>query len=422
MLKLKSLFLGIALASTMVLVGCNDNDPIENTQNNPAPEEDHDHHENSGRLVFANADQVYTYDLDEEKIISTIKLNHIPNALYTSPQGRYALAVSQTNNITYFIDGGVFGHGDHNHADAPSLLSDFNLTGDKPAHYRNFNGQAALFYDGLEGTSKFELFTDEDIGKKAVLSQSLPSKHHGVAEARGEYVLTSYTPTGWVSGDVANPLKLVRPYHVHGDHFHEEDILSTTCERLHGAASNKNYTAFGCADGILAVNVTGSTFKDEKITVDQRISNLAGHLDVEKFVGIASGTGDLFIIDPVNKNTTSFDWSKGQKDKDGNPIKRLQHAFDHSGKYFFILDNLGQLHTIDTAEWKVIDTQEIIHVHDDDITQSRIVASQSSDHIFINDTAHKAIIEFDPEEKKIVKTISLDNIAPTTFTWVGIAE
>ncbi|NNP72339.1 hypothetical protein A7P53_07660 [Acinetobacter defluvii] len=374
-----------------------------------------------GRLVIANADPVRpllsVYDLNEHKNINTTALTVVPTTMYSSPAYRYAVLLGRTDHVVSFVDGGIFDKNTVLQKDNPHLLA-YKLTGAAPTHYRSFNGLATIFYDGNETeSSKFEAFTDQDIEKQSVAKQSLAKKHHGVAEPRGGYVLSTYLAPD------SDLLSIVKSYELHGDHFHVDQTLKNPCNKLHGANSNTDYAAFGCEDGILVVEQKGNQFIDKKVLIDQRISAIAGHQKLAKFAGFASGTGDLFIIDPKNLNATSLNWAQGAKEADAKtPVKRLQHVFNTSGQFLVILDSTGTLHLIDTATWTVTTKLKVIeNVVPEELLKSRLVANASTDTIFINDTHAKKILEIDLKALKVKQAIQLTDV-PNTFTWVGVVN
>ena len=410
----QKLLMGL-LFSSVLLAGCGDDDSdIQRAVTQPSvPKTEH-----QGHLVIANADTerplLSVYDLNDKKNINTIALSTAPVAMYSSPQSRFAVLLSRNEGIVQFADSGIFLKDNKLQINTPHLLT-YQFKGAKPTHFRSFNGQAAIFYDGSETeTSKFDYFNDLAIEKQSIATQQLPVKHHGVAEPRGNYVLSTYLPKD------SNILSMVKSYELHGDHFHEEQTLLNPCDKLHGAGSIANYTAFGCLDGVLVVEQNGNQFNDKKISIDQRITTIVGHEKLNQLVGFATGTGDMFIIDPKNLNAMNFDWTKGAKESDGiTPVKRLQHVMNATGKYFVILDSVGTLHIIDTGNWSVVGKLNVIeNPVATELVKSRLVVNAASESIFINDTNAKKILEIDLKTPKILQSIQLTDV-PNTFTWVG---
>lgn len=419
--KLKQAYLLSALFSSVLLSACGGSgDSSSSSSSTPKPEQPTTQ-TYEGRLVIANADadrpMLSIYDLKDQKLIDSKALNYTPSAMYSSPQSRYAVMVSRNDGVVQFADGGVFSQSNQLKVNAPNILT-FQLNGATPAHYRSFNGTAALFYDGsVTDVSKFDVFNDAMIAQQSIATQELPKNHHGVAEPRGEYVFSTYLPINETA------VSIVKSFLIHGDHYHEEQTLVNPCNRLHGAASIANYAAFGCEDGVLVVEQKKDTFVDKKVLIDQRISTLAGHEKINQFAAFASGTNDLFIVDPQQLNAISLDWSIGAKELDGSTaVKRLQQAFDATGRYLAILDSMGAVHVIDTQTWQRLgQIQAINNVIGTELAKSRLVVNAASDTIFINDTQAKTIVELDLKNLKIKRSIQLNDV-PNTFTWLGVAK
>ena len=232
--SLKRSYILSILFSSVLLSACGGSDS-SNSVSTIAPKPEQPVQSNEGRLAIANADTVRPllsiYDLKEQKIINTTALSYTPSAMYSSPQSRYAVMLSRVDGVVQFADGGIFNKNNVLQKNAPNLLA-FQLKGATPAHYRSFNGLAALFYDGNDTeVSKFDVFNDLAIEKQEISNQKLPKKHHGVAEPRGGYVLSTYLPTD------ATTLSVVKSYELHGDHFHEEQTLTNACNRLQSMTS-----------------------------------------------------------------------------------------------------------------------------------------------------------------------------------------
>jgi hypothetical protein len=417
---IKKSYLLSTLLISVLLSACGGGDSSKSsTDAISKPEEVKQNYE--GRLLIANADTVRpllsAFDLKSQKIINTIALSYTPSAMYSSPQFRYAVMLSRNDSVVQFADSGIFNKNNSRQNNLPHLLA-FQLKGATPAHYRSFNGLAALFYDGSDTeVSRFDIFNDLGIEKQAISSHKLPKKHHGVAEPRGEYVLSTYLSSN------ESILSKVKSYEIHGDHFHEEQTLVNGCNRLHGASSIQQYAAFGCEDGVLVVEQKGSQFVDKKVFIDQRITTVVGHEKLDKFAAFATGTHALFIVDPKNLNAVNLDWSLATKETDGiTPVKRLQQVIDSSGHYLAILDSMGVVHVIDTQTWRRVGQIKAINsISNTELSKSRLVVNGTSGTVFVNDTQARTIVELDLKNQKINKTIQLTDV-PNTFTWVGVPQ
>lgn len=334
------------------------------------------------------------YDLNQHKTTVNTALKQLPLATYSSPSYGYAVLMDRVTGEVSFASAAQGG------------LLNYRLYGASPTHYRNFNGQAAVFYDGNNSeSSKFDVFTDQDIANGSVSSQRLPYKHHGVAEPRGELVLSSYLPEG------AEQLSMVKSYLQHGNHYHVEQTLTQPCLGLHGAASNQNFTAFGCQDGVLLVEQKGQSFIDSKIPTDARIGTLLGHEKVQDLVAIASSQQDLLIVDPRNQQADWVAWTTQ------DTVKRLKQSFSASGQYFVILDDQGRLHILDSTTWQVIKILPIFTSDSSAIAQAQLAMHGKLDQLFINDAVQQSIYQIDLTQGKITQTIQL-NTTPQQLAWL----
>lgn len=388
------------LAAAVSLSACSDNDRL------PGDGHDHDHVESSGRLVFGEdgSNRAHVLDLEDGTIMSSFELDNPVSAIYASPGGRYAVVLQSAAGKVGFIDGGVWQHGDHAHADDPVKLG-LERSGIKPAHYRAHEDQAALFYDGEGDTAaRFDLLTDASLAAGGIVaSQTLPGPVHGIAEPRDGYVLA-----------VNLARTQVVPYEVHGDHFHEEAAFATLCEGLHGGSSNEDYSAFGCNDGVLVVQQTESGFEDFKIETPKRVTQVAGHHAVEHFAAFASD-GTLYLIDPVAKTATELDWDGDT----GARAARSQHLIDAHGEHLAILDSTGELHVVSLADWTRKGSMQAVEGIGSGTAGARL-ASGSADRLFVTDPVAQAVVEIDLEHIEEAGHYDLE-FMPVGLAWLGIA-
>ena len=93
-ISLKSLLLACAATA---LVGCG-NSETTITEITPTPiDNDHDNHEEElgkGRLAIADAEHalIHIFDLEDNRLVESLSITNPANALYASPENRYAVA------------------------------------------------------------------------------------------------------------------------------------------------------------------------------------------------------------------------------------------------------------------------------------------------------------------------------------------
>lgn len=419
-----TLFRLSVLASALALSACNDSHSYEGTE----PEDDDHHHhepvESSGRIAISSSDnKLFIYDLAEERIISEFPLNYPAQAVYASPEYRYAVVVQRTDDTVSFVDSGLYqeDHGDHLHdyKVAPSL-SGFHLQGALPTHYEVHNGQAALFFDGRPAsadnamqTASISLFSDSSIAASKVLArQNLATNMHGTAEPRGEYLLTTYR-----AADASSTLPdQVELYHQHGDHYHFETRFAEQCPGLHGSYSTGDYTLFGCTDGVLIVEQKENDFTATKLAnpadFSGRIGSFTGHKARFEVIGYAGQ--DAYIIDPVNKAFTPLNW------RSDTTVTRINALADAHGEHYVVLDSDGVLHVFDWQAGFAKKHSAAIISELNSTNPPVMTANQQNDTIYLTDPVAKQIIAVELEHLES-SHIQL-SFEPAKATWLGIAE
>lgn len=402
------------LLCTLLLGGCGGSDnkiggtePGNNGQT-PTPQPAEPGQNALNRLLILNDDnerpELSLFDLDEHVFIDRVQLAAVPSALYSSPQYRYGVILDRVNGQVSFYDAGPLAQSGQA-GSKPQLLS-YHWSGAAPTHYRVFNGQAAIFYDGNAAqTASFAVFKDLDIASNWAARQNLPYQHHGVAEPRGDYVLSSYMTQG------EEKLSVVKSYGQHGDHYHVSQTLQNSCPGLHGAASIQHHTAFGCEDGVLLVEQQGSQFIDLKLPTAQRISTVIGHDNAKVLVGLNSASSDLYIVDPSKAEVQRLAWAAAG-------IQRIAQSFSSSGKYFVILDSLGRLNILDAQTWELKHQDQLFEANAPALKKAQLVNHGSQELLYINDVQGYRVIEVNLDNGNI-RYINLSDTVPEKIIWLG---
>ncbi|MCC5825124.1 hypothetical protein [Alkalimonas sp.] len=431
----------LALASGLLLTGCNDShtylDTVAEDQHDHGHDHDHDHdhgHHSTegGRLVITAAPHhdddhdhdhshhhVYVFDLHDNEIIAELETEHEVSQLFASPGFRFALLNQRSENITQILDGGQWqeDHGDHMHdyVQAPVMLS-FELAGPAPTHYEAHEGLAALFYDGYadpQQNAAVFVFSDDDLAHGRIgASLTLDINQHGTAEVRGDYLLTTYR----AAGTATTLPSQVELYHRHDDHYDFEIRFNEPCERLHGSYSIEDYTLFGCADGVLLVEQRGTQFLASKIanaeSLTGRIGSFSGHKHQHEVIGYAGQA--IWIIDAIHGSMRELDW------RGDSEVTRIASAVDAHGEHYAVLDSTGALHVFDwDADFALKDSLTLIETIDNN-NRPRIAVNQQNETIYLTDPVAKQLVVVDLHSLT-VERISLD-FEPALITWLGVAD
>ncbi len=449
---LKPLLLSLSIsATTMVLTGCGGADTTINEKEPIAAEEGDGHNHGgvpngaaAGRLLVVNPTdtQADIFDLADNDLITTLPLDAMPSAVHATGDFRFAALVDRSADTVGFVDGGLFQEPHDDHFDTFMMmptLSNFTLTGSRPTHFVTHEGQAAVFFDGDAATGTnagVQIFNDSMIERAeapATVTFSMPM--HGVAEPRGEHLITSLRREDAQSTSANTVLPdQVGVYHLQDGEYELEQTFSEACPDLHGAAQNENHIAFGCSDGVLLVTDNGDdTYSAQKILNSNavaeglRIGSLWGHHDSAQFIGQASArtsdTIQFFAINPIDNTMELIDW---QPETDAKPISR---SFAYEAEQFVILDDKGYLTVIEPNErdgqtqWEFGDK---IDITDADLSQMpegmqlSMTTDQSAHTVYIADPIEQHIRKINVDMLMVESDIEL-TYAPTMITWLGLA-
>ncbi|MDO5623775.1 MAG: hypothetical protein Q4G71_03710 [Pseudomonadota bacterium] len=379
--------------------------------------------DSAGLLVLSEtgSPSLRVLDLDTSTIAQTLTLAAAPSALATSPGGRYALAMQRAQDQVQVIDGGLWqeDHGDHLHdyRAAPQLLA-ARIAGPRPTHYEIGGAHGAIFMDGEAATQRpasVTRITDASLARTGGESQfDVGPAVHGTAEPRGDHMLVSAR-----SADAPGTLPdVIDLYHKGAQGWQLVSRLDGQCPHMHGSYSSGAYSVFGCADGVLVVSQSGTTFSTRKIAnppdmpEGRRIGTLIGHAKLTRFVGLAS-PGHVFDIDPANATITSIAWAEGRT--------RRAHAFDRTGRYFVLLDDTGTTHWLDaSAQWRVARQLPVLAQMPTSAPFPQLVASRSRNEMFLTDASAREVAVLDSDAQAVKRRIRLD-FAPAALAWTGIA-
>ena len=391
----------------------------------PPQEEPHTDYEvnTKGRLVIgeANSASVHVFDLDSGRTIQTFLADNSPSAIYASPDNRYAVLLQRTNDLVQFVDGGIYSedHGDHLHEykENPQLLNT-RWQGVRPTHFETHEGYSAIFFDGnatANANASVSLLSDLGIGAgNPDATLSLPSAHHGAAEPHGQYLLTTYKDPS-ASGTSPNQVEL---YCRSGNGYSFVQRFEEPCPGLHGSYSNGDYTAFGCTDGVLVIHQHDDHFHASKIAnpadigAGIRIGTIIGNAHLDSFIGIAS-PGHLFAINPAAGSITRINWAEGRT--------RRAHALDAEGENLLVLDDLGQMHILDTHDWAKRSTFKAVNTMPTAAPFPALVASKADDTVILSNPGENEIAVIDLDTAAITTKYPV-TFSPTNLAWVGLAE
>ncbi|MCL7942453.1 hypothetical protein [Marinobacter sp. ATCH36] len=390
-------------------------------------DEAHEHTDidTSGRLALFDTDagaiKILEIDDNGETLASFAVDGEAPR-LYSSPDRRYAVAIQRADDLVSFFDSGLYteDHGDHMHdyAETPTMLN-LSLNDNRPTHYSLGNDRGIVFFDGsASASSKVTVFTDESLGNgDAEASLDLDNNMHGVAKLADGKLFVTYRPSSVT--DTTLPSQIERYGFTDGG-FSFEDRYDETCPRLHGAAANAHVVAFGCSDGVLAIDLHDANYpviklgNPDSLADDSRIGTLAGHPDVEELVGIA---GDqVFVIDA---EAATDNYSELVLDDGVGPIAQ---GFDAHGEVFYVMGDDGKLRLFQPENaWTLATTIDVTDPLGEDSASPAIAQSAADDRLFVLNPNNQTITEIDTHDGEVVRTMDL-GFSASGLVWLGLPD
>ena len=268
-----------------------------------------------------------------------------PASLFATESRGTVFALQRNGDLVSAFDTGIaFGdHGDHGDikVEAPTRL-DGTISGKKPVHFVEHDGQIAVFFDD-DGVAR--LFSEADIraGAPAIRDVKTNSPHHGVAIALGDHVLVSEPhpdkpvdelPVGMrVLDEAGNPV---------GD-LH-------ACPDLHGEAASGDLVAIACAEGLLMVRegkdgpqISLLPYGDN--LPEGKSTTLVGGRSMQYFLG-NYGPDAVTIIDPEATDNT-FRLVK-------LPTRRVHFAVDPMrAKFAYVFTEDGKLNRLNVLSGEI---------------------------------------------------------------------
>ncbi|ALO43111.1 hypothetical protein [Pseudoalteromonas phenolica] len=385
---------------------------------------DHDHEIEYplGRLAVSFADEsaVSVYDLTNNELLETVTLTNPVSALYASPEGRYVVAIQRDDNHVEFIDGGIFleAHDDHFHLEQENVQAvSFELTETKPTHYVPSGEHALVFFDGdkeSQADAGFALISDEGITEAKIDAEhEFNTYMHGTGEIRGEYVISTLR-----DADAESTLPdRIALFELHDDHFHQEQEFEHKCPGLHGSVQTEEFVAFGCTDGIVAIEEASEVFTSKHIAYPEgfpegvRIGKFIGHPENHTVIGL-SRVGP-YSVNLETGEIKAFAWQPEGVEK------YLAYAGNAKTGNALVLDDQGYLNIFHGEhEWENEARIQVLEEIEEGAT-AKIIANMAhhivyvayGEHLYAVDTEAKTSTEIQHFDKPIAN-----------LTWVGAFE
>ncbi len=298
------------------------------------------------RLFVSDHDKplVNVIDVKDGDKLETFKVKG-PASLYRTESGETVFAVQGKAGVVSAISTGIsfHDHGDHADIDVdePKLL-DVEISGTKPGHFVERQGNVAQWFDGED---KASLFTEQAVlkGKIDAKSVSVVAPHHGVA--------VPYDKNAVVS--IPNPEDASkRPIGARVVDFDGKTVgEDVACPGLHGSAGSGSIYALACDTGLLLITQKDGAPEIKHLPYGSSLpkgsaSTLIGGKGLQYFAG-NYGPDRIVLVDP--------------SEADGGfrlvqlPTRRVHFTVDPvRAKFAYVFTEDGQLHQVDVLKGEIV--------------------------------------------------------------------
>lgn len=264
-----------------------------------------------------------------------------PASLYRTSSGETVFAVQGAAGEVGAMRSGIafHDHGDHGDIDVEDAeLLDVRLEGTKPAHFVEFQGNVAQWFDGEDTVRVFSEKAVLD-GTPDIRTAGVVAPHHGVAVPyRNHVVVTIPNPQ-----DASKRPIGARVVDFAGNTVGED----AACPGLHGSASSGSLHALACETGLLLIRQDGGVPVIEHLRYGSALpegssSTLIGGKGLQYFIG-NYGPDRIVLIDPAAGD-------------DGFrlvqlPTRRVHFAVDPiRSRFAYVFTEDGRLHKVDVLE------------------------------------------------------------------------
>ncbi|MCF6098724.1 zinc metallochaperone AztD [Mesorhizobium muleiense] len=273
-----------------------------------------------------------------------------PASLHRSESGRTVFAVQGSAGVVAGIASGISfeDHGEHGDIDveAPKLAG-VEITGKKPSHFVEHDGDFAVFFDG-EGVAR--IISEKSVleGKPDFRQVKTDAPQHGVAVAYGSHVLLS-EPNREKPDELPVGISVADKAGAPIDGVH-------ACPDLHGEASSGNILAFACATGLLVVShgdgspaIRHLPYADS--LPDGKTTTLIGGRGLQYFLG-NYGADKVVLIDPTIESDAFRLINL--------PTRSVHFAIDPvRAKFAYVFTEDGQLHQLDVVKGEIANSLKL---------------------------------------------------------------
>lgn len=353
---------------------------------------------------------VNVVDAMEGTVLDTLAIGG-PATLHRSSSGETVFAVQGAAGTVHAIASGIAVHDHGDHGDIvieDARLLDVTLSGDRPAHFVELQGNIAQWFDGED---EVRVFSERGVlsGDAQVRTASVAAAHHGVAVPYQNHVVVT----------IPNPDDASqRPIGARVVDFEGNAAgADVDCPGLHGSAGSGNLYALACNTGLLLIENRGGTPVIEHLPYSASLpegsaSTLIGGRGMQYFIG-NYGADRIVVVDP-SEAEDAFQLVQ-------LPTRRVHFAVDPiRPRNAYVVTEDGQLHKIDVLHGRIEQSIALTDAYsmDGHWSDPRPRLAVAGDHVVVTDPLAGTLHLVDAESFERAGEIAVDG-RPFNIVAVG---
>ncbi len=401
-------------------------DPIEFTMVDMHDDHEDEHDDDDhgemilGRLLVGDGEQgtVSVIDLETGEVDQgRFDLGSRAGRIYSTKNGRYAIAVSSDANTAHLFDGGIFmePHGDHfDLVEEDMRKLPLDLSGDRPVHLYVSDEWATIFYDG---SGEVALLNEHELGEQGdsyvPVRMNVGPQHGAAVPLEGDLFATTIKHPDYPGNPDARLPVGAEIRDLDGNVLHRAE----GCDSLHGDAGNGHMAVFGCIGGVLVVEAHDGEYSQAFIAPDEavedfRLTSVWGYHGLDHFFALGSAVG-LYIVEPEEGKMELI--IPATED-----LRPIQVQLGPGGETLLVVMSDGELRVYDAHHGELQASKgDLLSTPVEAGFWARPHLATAPGAIFITDSVGGNVLQLDEHELEVVRRWNVAG-APTKIAFVGI--
>ena len=383
---------------------------------------DGDHHGEMivGRLLVGDGEEgmVSVIDLETGEVDQgRFDLGSRAGRIYSTENGRYAIAVSPDANTAHLFDGGIFmePHGDHfDLVERDIRKLPLDLSGDRPVHLYVGGEWAAIFYDG---SGEVALLNGHELGEQGAnyvpVRMNAGPQHGAAVPLEGDLFATTIKHPDYPGNPEARLPIGAEIRDLDGNVLYKAE----GCDSLHGDAGNGHMAVFGCKGGVFVLEAHDGEYSHSFIAPegagdDFRLTSVWGYHGLDHFFALGSEVG-LYIVEPEEEEMELLIPATEN-------LRPIQVQLGPGGETLLVVMSDGELRAYDAHDGDLRASRgDFLTTPVETGFWARPHLATAPGAVFVTDSVGGEVLQLDEHDLEVVRHWDVAGV-PTKIAFVGI--